>query len=300
MALKEVPEKERVKADRVAIPHNPCINAGAIMCTSLVKPALGLAERLDDYLQTWTDVCDKKVGFDPTIMISERTTADRNNALAYMMKESGSFTEPLNLQETLELYFSTCAVTVTAEMMATAAATMANGGENPLTQKRVFSEEHTRMAMSLMLSCGMYDFSGEWAFSVGLPAKSGVSGVLKIIVPNVCGICVWSPPLDRIGNSIKGIKFAELLVKKFCFHHLDSHVRSSKIDPTNRTSNSNDAAALFDLLTAASGGDLATVQALLARGTKIDAMDYDKRTALHLASSDGRAEVVNFFVGTRR
>lgn len=73
-------------------------------------------------------------------------------------------------------------------------------------------------------------------------------------------------------------------------------MRSSKIDPTNRTTNSNDAAALFDLLTAASGGDLATVQALLARGTKIDAMDYDKRTALHLAASDGRVEVVNFLL----
>jgi len=214
MALKEVPEKERVKPDRVAIPHNPCINAGAIMCTSLVKPRSPLADRLEAYLNVWTDVCGQRVGFDPTVMVSERATADRNNALAYMMKESGSFTEPIRLDETLEFYFSTCAVTVNAKMMATAAATLANGGENPLTQKRVFSDEHTRMAMSLMLSCGMYDFSGEWAFSVGLPAKSGVSGVLKIIVPNVCGICVWAPPLDRIGNSVKGIKFAEALVKK--------------------------------------------------------------------------------------
>lgn len=76
-----------------AIPHNPCINAGAIMCTSLVKPRSPLADRLEAYLNVWTDVCGQRVGFDPTVMVSERATADRNNALAYMMKESGSFTE---------------------------------------------------------------------------------------------------------------------------------------------------------------------------------------------------------------
>lgn len=76
-----------------AIPHNPCINAGAIMCTSLVKPRSPLADRLEAYLNVWTDVCGQRVGFDPTVMVSERASADRNNALAYMMKESGSFTE---------------------------------------------------------------------------------------------------------------------------------------------------------------------------------------------------------------
>jgi glutaminase len=155
MALKEVPERYRENPTRVAIPHNPCINAGAIMCTSLVKPASDLAERLEAYLDVWSDCCGRQVSFDPTVMVSERATADRNNALAYMMKESGSFEPGVNINETLEFYFSTCAVTCTAEMMATAAATLANGGENPLTQKRVFSDEHTRMAMSLMLSCGM-------------------------------------------------------------------------------------------------------------------------------------------------
>ena len=153
-------------------------------------------------------------------------------------------------------------------------------------------------AMSLMLSCGMYDFSGEWAFTVGVPAKSGVSGVVQLVVPNVCGIVVWSPLLDRIGNSIKGIKFAELLVERFSFHHLDSHIRSSKIDPTSSSIGfgSSDASVLFDMLTAASSGDLGTVQALLARGADVDKADYDKRTALHLAASDGRVEVVQFLL----
>lgn len=296
MCLKEIAEEQRDEPHRIAIPHNPCINAGAIMCTSLIHPELDLANRLTHYLQVWGDLCGKNVSFDPTVMMSERATADRNHALAFMMKESGSFEDGINLNETLELYFSTCSVTLTADMMSTAAATLANGGENPLTQKRVFSEDTTRMAMSLMLSCGMYDFSGEWAFTVGVPAKSGVSGVVELVVPNVCGICIWSPLLDRVGNSVKGIKFAELLVERFNFHHLDSHVRSSKINPTNHTESFNDASVLFDLLTAASAGDLGTVQALVARGADVDAADYDKRTALHLAACDGRVEVVQFLL----
>lgn len=115
------------------------------------------------------------MSFDPAVMMSERSTADRNNALGFMMKESGTFEDDVNLHETLELYFSTCSITATNAMMATAAASLANGGVNPFTRKQVFSKDNTRSVISLMLSCGMYDFSGEWAFTVGIPAKSAVS-----------------------------------------------------------------------------------------------------------------------------
>lgn len=209
MTLKKVQQPEH--PDRTAIPHNPCINAGAIMCTSLLPEGKNQAERLENYLDTWSDLCGDEVGFDPAVMVSERATADRNTALAYMMKECGAFKDPnINISQVLELYFSTCSVTANAQMVSTAAATLANGGVNPLTGKNIFEPEYCRHALALMLSCGMYDFSGEWAFTVGLPAKSGVSGVLMMVVPNVMGIAIWSPPLDKIGNTVKGIEFAKV------------------------------------------------------------------------------------------
>lgn len=104
------------------------------------------------------------------------------------------------------------------------AATLANGGRNPLTHERIVSNQSVRDTLSLMLSCGMYDFSGKFAFKIGLPAKSGVSGDMIIVVPNCLGIALYSPRLDQYGNSVRGVKFAEKLVNKFNFHHYDSMV----------------------------------------------------------------------------
>mmetsp|Transcript_77368 Transcript_77368/g.167294 ORF Transcript_77368/g.167294 Transcript_77368/m.167294 type:complete len:140 (+) Transcript_77368:935-1354(+) len=101
------------------------------------------------------------------------------------------------------------------------AATLANGGTCPLTKEKVFNKKSTRNALSIMLSCGMYDYSGEWMFKIGVPAKSGVSGLILMVIPNLCGISIWSPPLDKIGNSVRGIKLAERLVEKFNLHNIN-------------------------------------------------------------------------------
>lgn len=84
------------------------------------------------------------------------------------------------------------------------AATLANGGTNPLTKDRIFDPNHVRDCLSIMMCCGMYDYSGEWMFKVGVPAKSGVSGLILMVIPNLCGIAIYSPPLDSIGNSVRG------------------------------------------------------------------------------------------------
>lgn len=102
------------------------------------------------------------------------------------------------------------------------AATMANGGVNPFTGVRIFEESTVNAALSLMKSCGMYDYSGQWSYSVGLPAKSGVGGCVFLVVPRVCGIAIFSPRLDERGNSVRGVDFAQKLLKKFAFHIYDS------------------------------------------------------------------------------
>ena len=118
----------------------------------------------------------------------------------------------------LDLYFRSCAISLDCRALSVVAATLANGGVCPLTGHRIAEPAVIRNTLSLMLTCGMYDFSGEFAFVVGLPAKSGVSGGLMLIVPGVCGIGLWSPPLDPLGNTVRGLEFARRLVEAFPFH----------------------------------------------------------------------------------
>jgi len=263
------------------------------------------AERLSDYLRTCSRCCGEKAGFDPTVMMAERATAGGNTVLAYMMKECGAYAEPnitpQQLAEINELYFSTCAVTCNARMMATAGAVLASGGINPLTNDTIFDGVTCRNALSLMLSCGMYNFSGEWAFQIGLPAKSGGSGCIMIVIPNVMGICVWSPPLDEYGNSVKGVEFARRISDKFAFHPLEPKLGRAKgtEDAYNDLSKSEVDSAIegtYKLLFAASSGDLIAIQRFMASGSDMNAADYDARTALHLAASEGHAEVVAFLL----
>jgi len=186
---------------------------------------------------------------------------------------------------------------VTADTMAVVAATLANAGVCPLTGERVFQPGTVQRCLSLMYSCGMYNFSGEWAFRIGLPAKSGVSGVVLVVVPGVTGLCVWSPRLDALGNSVRGVAFCRELVRVFNFHSYDNPVGGAhdKRDPRN------DAARrqrnlLVDLCWAASEGDLDGIRRLRVEGAALGGADYDGRTALHLAASEGRAAVVAYLL----
>lgn len=104
-------------------------------------------------------------------------------------------------------------------MMSVVAATLANGGICPLTDDRVLETETVKEVLSIMNSCGMYDYSGRFAFEVGIPAKSGVSGAIMIIIPGVMGICTYSPPLDKFGNSTRGVEFCRTISEKFSLHY---------------------------------------------------------------------------------
>ena len=283
------------------LPHNPMVNAGGIMTYSLIRPEADIADRFDLVAETWRRLAGgRRPGFNNAVYLSERQTADRNFALGYSMRERGAFRPGTDLMQTLEFYFQGCSIEVDAEMLAMAAASLANAGVCPLTEDPVFTPGTVRSCLSLMSSCGMYDFSGEFAFTIGLPAKSGVSGALMLVIPGLMGICVWSPRLDEHGNSVRGIEFCRRLVAAYNVHVFDSLVgrgRSAKRDP-RRKKNQTQTEAVVALTWAASQGDLNEVRALIASGVEPGTADYDGRTPLHLAAAEGQLEVVRYLLAS--
>uniref|UniRef100_A0AAY4CI59 glutaminase n=1 Tax=Denticeps clupeoides TaxID=299321 RepID=A0AAY4CI59_9TELE len=242
-------------------PHNPMVNAGAIVTSSLVKPGAKKAERFDYVMEFVKRMAGREyVGFSNATFQSERETGDRNYAIGYYLKEKKCFPEGVDMMAALDFYFQLCSIEVTCESGSVMAATLANGGICPITGERVLSSEAVRNTLSLMHSCGMYDFSGQFAFHVGLPAKSGVSGAVLLVVPNIMGLMCWSPPLDRLGNSVRGIHFCQELVSLFNFHNYDNlrHF-AKKLDPRRQAGDDRNK-SVVDLMFAAYSGDVTALR----------------------------------------
>eukprot|EP00038_Savillea_parva_P011091 m.195034 g.195034 ORF g.195034 m.195034 type:complete len:631 (+) comp19368_c0_seq1:117-2009(+) len=299
LKLKQVTDAERKagihKAN--AIPYNPLVTAGGLVCTSMIQEGEPLATRMDSYIDACSALCAKKVGFNPAVMVSERRASDRYNALGYLCKGAKAFPQDdIDLKETLELFFATSSVTASTDMISVAAATLANGGVNPLTEIPVVDPDVARAGLSLMLSCGMHDVSGKWAFDFGLPVKASISGGMMLVVPNVMGIGIYSPCIDEELLPVRGVAFAQRLVDTFAFHHLDSIGGSS--DKTTPTAPPHLTAMelSFALIFAASRGDLSALQQCIASGGDVNTCDYDHRTALHLAASEGHCAVVEYLL----
>lgn len=216
------------------LPHNPMINAGAIMTCSLIKPELSVAKRHRHIREIWSRMCgNDPVGFNEEVSNAEGKSNQRNMALSYFMLEKGAFPSGTDIYETMDLYKKCCGIELDIDQLALAAATLANGGFCPTTGDKVFDSQNVRDCLSLMLSCGMYDYSGEFAFLVGLPAKSGVSGAMMVVVPGIMGLAIYSPPLDPLGNPVRGIEFCKELISRYSLHKFDFVVEASdgKKDP---------------------------------------------------------------------
>jgi glutaminase len=199
-------------------PDNPMVNAGAIATTNLIQGNTA-TNRLNRILNTFKTYAGRDLYVDSSVFTSERTTGHRNRALAHLMRHFEMMDD--RLDETLDLYFQQCALLVDCRDLALMAATLANNGINPRTGDRAIDSEYVRDLLSVMYTCGMYNFAGEWAYRVGLPAKSGVSGGIIAIVPGKMGIAVFSPPLDVRGNSVRGVKVCEDLSNAGKLHLFD-------------------------------------------------------------------------------
>lgn len=196
-------------------PFNPMVNAGAIATTALIK-GTGHDQRLARLLGKFSGLAGRPLDIDHAVYISERTTGHRNRAIGYLELNFGMIDEPVH--EHLDLYFEQCSILISARDLAVMAATLANNGVNPLTGKRALEEPYVKNVLSIMHSCGMYDYAGEWGYRIGLPAKSGVGGGIIAVLPGQFGIGTFSAPLDEQGNSWRGIRACEELSERFKLH----------------------------------------------------------------------------------
>ena len=218
-----------ISVDAQGRPFNPMVNAGAILTTSMVAEDATDAG-FADVLAGLSTFAGRQLGVDERVFASEHETGDRNRAIAYLLASVGALRG--DVEGILAAYFRQCAVEVTAIDLAVMAATLANGGVNPLTGVQVVGPEIVSRVLTVMATCGMYDFAGEWLYRVGLPAKSGVSGGISAVHPGRIGIGAHSPLLDERGNSVRGISFCEGLSSRLGMHLFASEDEDALLGPS--------------------------------------------------------------------
>jgi glutaminase len=184
-------------------PYNPMINSGAIAVSAFIK-GNNFDERLKMVMNLFETYVGHSLTIDEQVFESEKKTAHRNRSIAHLLRHFDVIDD--QIEESLDLYFKQCSILASTKDLSMMAATLANNGINPVTQKVAVQEKYVGDMLSLMFTCGMYDSSGEWAYSVGIPAKSGVSGGIFGVIPGKMGIAVFSPPIDDKGHSVRGVE----------------------------------------------------------------------------------------------
>ena len=199
-------------------PKNPMINAGAIAAVSLI-PASTPDERFGLIQDFYSAFAGRRLELDLDVYASEKASGSRNRAIAYMLQSFGVLDD--DPDDVLDVYFRQCSFNVTATDLARMAATLARGGVNPVTGRRVTDAAVVRRTLSVMVTCGMYDAAGDWVSAVGMPAKSGVGGGIVAVLPGQVGIGVYSPLLDAKGNSVRGVRVCRSMSEQLGLHFLN-------------------------------------------------------------------------------
>jgi glutaminase len=197
---------------------SPYINSGAIATAMQLHG--DKKERYEGFRQVMSGFCNKEVRLDEGIYVSESSTAARNRAIADKLLEHGICESEFDKEHGLEAYFMMCSTLLNTVDLAVLAATCAHHGQNPISKKSVVDQGTNAEMMSVMMTCGMYNGAGNWMVDVGIPAKSGVSGAIFGVVPDVCGIAVFSPNLNANYNSVRGIEACTALSQRLGLHVL--------------------------------------------------------------------------------
>lgn len=208
----------KISVDQVTnLPKNPMINAGAIVACSLI-PGRTADDRFELVRDFYSACAGRRLELDEDVYRSEKAHGSRNRGIAYLLDSFGALDgDP---DETLDVYFRQCSLKVTSTDLARMGVTLARGGLNPLTGRRVSDALVVRRTLSVMVTCGMYDAAGDWVSAVGMPAKSGVGGGIVAVLPGQLGIGVYSPLIDAKGNSVRGIRVCRSLSQQLGLHFL--------------------------------------------------------------------------------
>ncbi|MGZ8915584.1 MAG: glutaminase A, partial [Methylobacter sp.] len=198
-------------------PRNPMINAGAIATVGLIRGD-SPDEKLSRMLKCYERYLGHPVSIDEDVYSSEKSTGHRNRAIAYLLRNSDIIEK--DTDDVLDVYFKQCSILVTCRDLALIGCTLANNGVNPITGVRALESRYVPKVLSVMSSCGMYDYSGAWVYEVGMPAKSGVGGGIVAVLPGQFGLAVFSPKLDERGNSARGIAACKKISSDFGLHML--------------------------------------------------------------------------------
>lgn len=192
-------------------PFNPMINSGAIAIANLIQ-GKNETERELKILNHYSELAGRPLSINQNVFQSEKKTGHRNRAIAHLLRHFNVIGD--DIEESLDLYFKQCSINVNVNDLSMMAATMANEGIHPLSKKVIYSSEISRDIIGLIFTCGMYDTAGDWAFHVGIPAKSGVSGAMFATIPGKMGIAVFSPLIDSHGHSVRGVQAMTEIAKE--------------------------------------------------------------------------------------
>jgi glutaminase len=193
------------------ISANPLVNSGAIAAVSMVR-AKSAGERFNKILHFYDHFSGTKLKVIEEVYKSEAATNQRNRAHAYILEaEERIYSDPI---EAVDVYTRQCSIGITAKQLAVMGATLANSGVNPITQEKVLDPDHVPKVLALMMMAGFYDESGEWAYTAGLPAKTGVGGGIVAVVPGKMAIVGFSPRVNDAGNSVRSAKAIEYIAQR--------------------------------------------------------------------------------------
>ena len=194
------------------IPRNPFINPGAIVVADIILGKRVPQAAIEEFVDLCRRfACDESIGIDADVAASEIATGARNRALAHFMAAEGNLKNPV--EDVLELYFNQCALAMSCRQLAMSARFLASAGRLEGDDDPIITAERARRIVALMVTCGLYDASGEFAFRVGIPAKSGVGGGILGVVPGRASIAAWCPGLDEKGNSLLAARAFEELAR---------------------------------------------------------------------------------------
>ncbi|HAT6618105.1 glutaminase [Corynebacterium striatum] len=224
-------------------PVNPMINAGAIAVTQLINGVdSGVEERVERILTYMSRLAGRELEIDESVFGSELDHADRNLALAHMLRNYDIIKDEAH--DAVLTYTKQCAIRVTVKDLAVMSATLANGGCQPVTNDKILDADVCRLTLALMSSAGMYDGAGRWMAEVGIPAKSGVAGGLLGTLPGQLGVATFSPRLNEEGNSVRGVEAFKLLSKDMGLHLMSTEERYG-VQPIRHIIDDGDATVIY-------------------------------------------------------